>query len=82
MNPVCGVRPWANCITRHRSNLLSCMNEYLAIDNGGYLHGQPSCINGSMAGYFPEKLRRCLIEKLCQRNIALCRDPSTRHLDG
>ena len=39
------------------------MNGYLAIDNGGYLHEQPSRINCSVAGYFPEKLKLCLMEK-------------------
>ena len=30
------------------------MNEYLAIDNGGYLYEQPSGINCSVARCFPE----------------------------
>ena len=45
---------------------LSYMNEYLAIDSGVYLYEQPSRFNCSMAGWVPEKLRRCLIEQVCQ----------------
>ena len=41
-----------------------CMNEYLAIDSGGYFYEQPSHINCSVAGsFFPEKLRQHLIEQ-------------------
>ncbi|KAK2186937.1 hypothetical protein NP493_182g04016 [Ridgeia piscesae] len=39
------------------SSSLSCMNDYLAIENTVYLYEQPSRINCSMAGCFPEKLR-------------------------
>ena len=35
----------------------SAVNEYLAIDSGGYLYEQRSRINCSVAGCFPEKLR-------------------------
>ena len=42
------------------------MNEYLAIESGGYLNKQPSRINYSMAGCFPEKLKWFLIEQVCQ----------------
>ena len=44
------------------TNSLSFMNEYLAVDSGGYLYEQPSRIYCSMAGCFSEKLRWCLIE--------------------
>ena len=47
----------------HCSSSHSCMNEYMAIDSGGYLYAQPSRINCSMAGCFPEKLRWHLIEQ-------------------
>ena len=40
------------------------MNEYLAVDSGGYLS---SCIICSMAGCFTKKLRWCLIEQVCHR---------------
>ena len=33
----------------HYSILLSCMNEYLAIDSGECVHEQPPCINCSVA---------------------------------
>ena len=39
---------WASFFTLHFSSLLSCINEYLAIDNGGYVYEQPSHINCSM----------------------------------
>ena len=51
--------------TLHYFSLHSCVNEYLAIDNGGCLYEQPLCINCSVAGSFPEKLRRCLNEQIC-----------------
>ena len=34
--------------TLHCSSSLSCMNEYLAIDSGGYVYEQPSRINCSI----------------------------------
>ena len=33
------------------------MNEYMAIDSGGYLYEQPSCINYNIGGYLTEKFR-------------------------
>ena len=45
------------------------MNEYLAIDNGGYLYKQR--INCNVAGCFPENLRWCLVEQVCQINKVL-----------
>ena len=38
------------------------MNEYLAIDRGGYLYQQPARINYSMNGSFPEKLIEMLFD--------------------
>ena len=32
---------WASFFTLHCSSLLSCINEYLAIDSGGYVYAQP-----------------------------------------
>ena len=43
--------------TTHCSSSLSCINEYLAKDSGGYLTEPPSRINCSMVGCFPKKLR-------------------------
>ena len=48
------------------------MNEYLAIQSGGYLYEQPSSINCSVAGCFLEKLSRCLTEHVCQGSNSLC----------
>ena len=59
---------WAN-FTLHCSSSLSCKNEYLVIDSGGYLYEQPLRINCSMVGCFQEKLRQCLIEQVCQGNV-------------
>ena len=43
-------KPWASFFTLHRSSLLSCMNEYLAIDRGGYL-----CTNKLQYGWMLPK---------------------------
>ena len=48
----CGVKTWACFFILHFSSSLSCMNEYLAIDSGGYLYEQTMCINCSVAGCF------------------------------
>ena len=42
------LKPWANCFTLHCYSSLSCINEYLAIDIGGYVYKQPSRINCSI----------------------------------
>ena len=34
--------------------------------SGGYMYEQSSPINGSMAGCFPENLKWCLVEHVCQ----------------
>ena len=57
---------WASFFNLHCSSLISCMNAYLVIDSGGHWYKQASHINCSMAGCFPEKLRWCLIEQVCQ----------------
>ena len=35
------LKPWARFFTLHCSSSLSCINEYLAIDSGGYVYAQP-----------------------------------------
>ena len=45
-NPVL-LKPWASVFTLHCSSSLSCINQYLAIDSGGYVYEQPSRINCS-----------------------------------
>ena len=42
------LKPWARFFTLHCSSSLSCINEYLAIDSGGYVYEQPSRINCSI----------------------------------
>ena len=42
------LKPWASVFTIHCSSSLSCINQYLAIDSGGYVYKQPSCINCSI----------------------------------
>ena len=42
------LKPWASFFTLHCSNSLSCINEYLAIDIGGYVYEQTLCINCSI----------------------------------
>ena len=37
----CGVKPWADFFTLHCPSSVSCINEYLAINSGGYLCEQP-----------------------------------------
>ena len=41
------LKPWACFFILHCSSSLSCINEYLAIDSGGYVYEQPSRINCS-----------------------------------
>ena len=43
-----GLKPWASFFILHCSNSLSCINEYLVIDSGGYVYEQPSRINCSI----------------------------------
>ena len=38
------LKPWASFFTLHCSSSLSCINEYLGIDSGGYVYEQASCI--------------------------------------
>ena len=42
------LKPWASFFTLHCSSSLSCINENLAIDSGGYVYEQPSRINCSI----------------------------------
>ena len=42
------LKSWASFFTLHCSRLLSCINEYLAIDSGGYVYEQPSRIKCSL----------------------------------
>ena len=42
------LKPWASFFTLHCSSSLSCTNEYLAIDSGGYVYEQLSRINYSI----------------------------------
>ena len=44
----CGAKTWASVFTLHCSSPFSCINEYLAIDSGGYVYEQPSRINCSI----------------------------------
>ena len=49
----------------HWCSSRNCTNEYLSVDSGGYVYEQPSRINCSVPGCFPEKLRWYLIEQVC-----------------
>ena len=42
------LKPWASFFTLHCSSSLSCINEYLTTDSGGYVYEQPSRINCSI----------------------------------
>ena len=42
------LNPWESLFTLHCSSSLSCINEYLAIDIGGYVYEQSSRINFSI----------------------------------
>ena len=47
----CCIKPWASSFTPHCPSSLSCMNEYLAIDNGGSLmYEQSSLTKCSVTG--------------------------------
>ena len=63
------VKSWASFFNLHCSSSFRCMNEYLVIGSGGYLHKQPLCINCSVAEYFPEELIWCLIEYQAVREV-------------
>ena len=41
------LKPWATFCTLHCSISLSCINEYLVIDSGGYLYEQHSHIKAT-----------------------------------
>ena len=61
------LKPWASFFTLRCSSSLSCINEYLAINNGGNVYEQPSRINCSIwLDGIPEKPRWCLSEQVCQ----------------
>ena len=53
------LKPWANVFTLHCSSSRSCINEYLAIDSGGYVYEQPSRINCSIWLDALRELRQC-----------------------
>ena len=42
------LKPWASVFALHCSSSLSCINEYLGIDSGGYVYGKLSRINCSI----------------------------------
>ena len=42
------LKPWARVFTLHCSSSLSCINEYLAIDSGGYVYEKYPRINCSI----------------------------------
>ena len=42
------LKPWACFFTLYCSSSLSCINEYLTVDIGGYVYEQPSRINCSI----------------------------------
>ena len=44
----CGIKTLGNFFILYCSSSLSCINEYLAIDSGGYVYEQPSRINCSI----------------------------------
>ena len=43
-----------------------CINEYLAVDSGGYVNEWCLRSNCSMAEFFPEKSSWCWNEQVCQ----------------
>ena len=53
----------------HAISSLSCMNEYLIIDSGGYLCMKSSHngINCSVTEYFPDKSTWCSVGQINQR---------------
>ena len=44
-NPDCGVKTLGKFFTLYCSSSLSCLNEFLTIDSGGYVYEQPSRSN-------------------------------------
>ena len=59
------LKPWACFFTLHCSSSLSCINEYRAIDSGGYVYEQPSRINCRI---WLDASQRSFIEHVCQEN--------------
>ena len=61
------LKPWSSFFTLHCSSSLSYINEYLAIDNGGYVYEQSSCIKCSIwLDVSQRSWRWCLNEQVCQ----------------
>ena len=54
------LKPWESFFTLHCSSSLSCINEYLAIDSGGYVYKQPSRINCSIWLDVSQSSRDCV----------------------
>ena len=50
------LKPLECLFTLHCSSSLSCVNEYLAIDSGGYVYEQPSRINCSSGWMLPREV--------------------------
>ena len=57
------LKPWATCFTLHCPNSLSCINEYLAIERGGYVYEQLSgnCSNDVMLRMHSEVIYICIM---------------------
>ena len=73
------LQPWASFFTLHCSSSIGCINEYLAIDRGGYVYKQPSHINCSMwikcqhkfwmysVGYSHFLINTCIYIHICRQ---------------
>ena len=58
---------WASLFTLHCSSSLSCIIEYQALDSGGYVYEQSSCINYSIKLDAFQRSRECVLsEQVCQ----------------
>ena len=72
------LKPSASVFTPHCSSSLRCINEYLAIDSGGYVYGQPSQINcsiwldASQSSWDGVWLNRSVMEVKCKVRIGCC----------
>ena len=57
---------WAFSFPSQRPSSISCINEYLAIDGGGNMSENSSCLIAAWLECFPEKSSWCRNEQVCQ----------------
>ena len=80
------LKPWAIFFTLHSSSSLSCINEYHAIDSGGYVYELPSHINcsiwldASQRSWHSVWLNRSAREVKCKSTLSSPEDRILRYI--